>query len=106
MNAIVLGSTSYLGKNIINLYSTNGRKCTKGFKSKPSDITYDHSIYNEDFDINEAITQNNIEVVFYCLIHIIKIQSKVQIDEMIKVNFEKPKELIEKFYRVIKRQNL
>ena len=57
MNAIVLGSTSYLGKNIINLYSTNGRKCIGVSRSKPSDITYDHSIYNEDFDINEAITQ-------------------------------------------------
>ena len=96
MNAIVLGSTSYLGKNIINFYNKNGQKCIGVSRSKPSGITYNHSIYNEDFDINEAITQNNIEVVFYCFNSYYKNPSKVQIDEMIKVNFEKPKELIEK----------
>lgn len=94
MNILVLGSTSYLGKNIINYFNSKNCICFGTSRNYFETYEYKHIIYDQNFDLKNIVLENDINVVFFCLNSYFKNPTTDEIKIMEKINYETPISLI------------
>ena len=95
MNILVIGSSSYLGTNLINFYKSKNYECFGASRNKTDKINYKHILFNNEFNLKKILTENDIEVIFYCLNSYFKNPSPKQNNEMLEINYKTPLRLID-----------
>ena len=95
MNILVIGSSSYLGTNLINFYNSKNYECFGASRNKADKINYKHILFNNEFNLKKILTENDIEVIFYCLNSYFKNPSLKQTNEMLEINYKTPLRLID-----------
>lgn len=90
MNILVLGSTSYLGRNIINYFNSKNCNCFGTSRNYHKTYEYNHIIYDHNFDFKNIVLENDITVVFFCLNSYFKNPTTDEIKIMEKINYETP----------------
>lgn len=94
MNILVLGSTSYLGRNIINYFNSKNCNCFGTSRNYFKTNEYKHIIYDQNFDLKNIVLENDINVIFFCLNSYFKNPTTDEIKIMEKINYETPISLI------------
>ena len=106
MNILVIGSSSYLGTNLINFYKSKNYECFGASRNKTDKINYKHILFNNEFNLKKILTENDIEVIFYCLNSYFKNPSPKQNNEMLEINYKTPLRLIDDINDSSLKQNL
>lgn len=94
MNILVLGSTSYLGSNIINYFNSKNCICFGTSRNYFETYEYKHIIYDQNFDLKNIVLENDINVLFFCLNSYFKNPTTDEIKIMENINYETPISLI------------
>jgi len=98
MSYFILGSSSYLGKNIINFLQKKKLPVVGISRNISKNLACEQLLLGENFNISNLINTNQKNFVINCLNSYYKNPTEEQVNEMIKINFELPKKLIDEIY--------
>lgn len=103
MNILILGSTGYIGKKLINYFKTDHNIITSARNSKNLENNVDILFENlESFEILNYLNTYKVDYIFYALNSYYKNPSEKEILEMNKVNYYYPLEILE----VLNKENI
>lgn len=96
MNTLVIGSSSYLGNNIIRHLNQEKELVSGISRSNLGKTNFTNLLFTNLNELINIITSNKYSHIFYCFNSYFKNPTKKQVNEMYDVNFIFPKKIIEK----------
>ena len=94
MKLLILGSTSYLGKSLINRLDSEKMNFVTASRSSTSKNSNTHYNLLDNFNLSEIVIRNEISVVINCINSYYKNPNIEQVEEMQEINYRLPLKFI------------
>ena len=90
MSYLVIGSSSFLGKNLIQYLNQKNLNTSGISRSKPEGINFAFERFDDEFDLVKHMNKHQTKYVFFTLNSYYKKPTKNQKEEMHFINYELP----------------
>jgi len=90
MKFLILGSTSYLGRNILKKLQIQNTDFVSASRSDVGEGIQKHYNLSENFNLSRVVIENEISIIINCINSYYKNPSIKQVEEMKAINFKLP----------------